>query len=671
MRVIMETSVTTSDAAAPLRQDARYSDTSRHTASDDPVHVINQRIFDTSVDLILVADRRGTIMRVSPSSAAILGYAPEKMIGRSAKEFLYPEDLDNTRNEMRLARLGRTTRNFECRYVHREGHAVPIEWTGVWSEKEQLHFFIGRDVTAVKAARLALSEAHAELSAIVAASPVAILMLDRDGRVKLWSASAERVFGYSEAAALDQLPPYLTEEHLADFHANVAHTLNDPAATGALETQRRRRDGKIIDVSVRWARVNGDDGRMLGTMYAIADVTEGKKIEAQLHHAQKMEAIGNLTGGMAHDFNNHLAIIIGNLDVLRETRGFEPHEAELLQDALDAALNGAELTRRLLAFARRQPLRPQAIEANALIANITRLLARTLGENIAIELQLDPAIPSVLADSAQLETAIANLANNARDAMPGGGRLTIATKTDILDAAYAAEHNDVESGRYVVVEVSDTGTGMPPEIVARIFEPFYTTKAPGSGTGLGLSMVFGFLKQSGGHINVYSEPGRGTVFRLYLRPAERALVAAAGADLAPSAGRGETILVVEDNTKLRRVVAAQLTGLGYRIIEAENACDALVALDRAAAVDLLFSDIVMPGEMDGSALACEAVARRPGLHVLLTSGFPGSLAIKDAMSGRNARLLSKPYRMSELARAIREVLDEGTTAAVREALLME
>ena len=212
---------------------------------------------------------------------------------------------------------------------------------------------------------------------------------------------------------------------------------------------------------------------------------------------------------------------------------------------------------------------------------------------------------------------------------------------------------------------------MPPEVVARIFEPFYTTKGPGNGTGLGLSMVFGFIKQSGGHINVYSEPGRGTVFRLYLRPAESAPIGADDADPAPSAGRGETILVVEDNAKLRRVVATQLTRLGYRIIEAENAQDALVALDRASGVHLLFSDIVMPGEMDGSALAGEAVARRPGLHVLLTSGFPGSLAIKSDAAGPNARLLSKPYRMGELARALREVLDERATATVREVLPVE
>jgi signal transduction histidine kinase len=295
-----------------------------------------------------------------------------------------------------------------------------------------------------------------------------------------------------------------------------------------------------------------------------SEIVERQRAEEQLSHSQKMEALGQLTGGMAHDFNNILAIIVGNLDILHDLPARTLQEKELVQDALEAALRGSELIRRLLAFARRQPLRPDRIDVNALVGGISRLLARTLGENVEIELDLDLAIPTILADPVQLETAIANLANNARDAMPKGGRLTITTRSTRLDEEYCAQHADVAPGDYVAVEVSDTGAGMTPDVMARIFEPFYTTKGPGKGTGLGLSMVFGFLKQSGGHVNVYSEPGRGSTFRLYLRPAEPGAVETLGRlpPLTEAGGGGESILVVEDNAKLRQVVVKLLTDQG-------------------------------------------------------------------------------------------------------------
>ena len=394
------------------------------------------------------------------------------------------------------------------------------------------------------------------------------------------------------------------------------------------------------------------------------EVAERQKAEAQLHQAQKMEALGQLTGGLAHDFNNHLGIIIGNLDLLGDESVLSADQQELVGEALAAAFSGAELTRRLLAFARRQPLRPARIEVNRLIEEITKLLRRTLGERIEIGLDLDPTVPAIVADPSQLETAIANLANNARDAMPDGGRLTVTTRVRYLDAEYAAEHVEVTSGGYVLIEISDTGTGMPPEVQARVFEPFFTTKEPGKGTGLGLSMVFGFMKQSGGHINVYSELGRGTTFRLYLRPDE----ALAEDTEAPSGeagqlnGAGERVLVVEDNAKLRAVLVRQLAELGYAVREAENAAAALVLLDAGAEIDLLLSDIVMPGKIDGCQLAREFVERRPGRRVLLTSGFPGTRVAQLDELGVNFRLLDKPYRKRDLARVLREVLAERAPA---------
>lgn len=392
-----------------------------------------------------------------------------------------------------------------------------------------------------------------------------------------------------------------------------------------------------------------------------AEISERKQAEAQLVQAQKMEVVGNLTGGMAHDFNNLLGVIVGNLDLLLERVYRDPEGDALARDALDAALRGADLTRRLLAFARRQPLQPQRIDVNEHVDGISKLLARTLGEEIEIVLALGKGVWPVEADPSQLEASLTNLATNARDAMPKGGRLLITTNNRTLDADYAALHSDVRPGDYAMIEVSDTGFGMPPETLSRVFEPFFTTKGQGKGTGLGLSMVFGFMKQSGGHINVYSEVGVGTTFRLYLpRVADGAKEAAAAPAPSFDPGKNERVLVVEDNEALRRVVVRQLNELGYRTFDVENAQAALKVLETDP-VDLLFTDVVMAGGMSGYELAATARVRWPALKAVLTSGFPG-----ENFSGNGdavkIRLLSKPYRKEDLGRTIRNTLDGRTTS---------
>ena len=383
--------------------------------------------------------------------------------------------------------------------------------------------------------------------------------------------------------------------------------------------------------------------------------------ERRLVQAQKMEAIGNLTGGVAHDFNNLLGIIIGNIDLLRgQLNGgvaIGPKIDQLASEALDAALRGADLTKRLLAFARRQSLVSQRIDINELVGGIGRLLSRTLGDDVAIKLNLGSGVWPVATDPSQLGASLINIGNNARDAMPKGGSLTISTGNRHLDEDYVAQFPELAPGNYVLIEVRDTGTGIAPEILSHVFEPFFTTKESGKGTGLGLSMVFGFVKQSAGHIAVYSEVGQGTTFRLYLPRATTATDAPEAVALSERGGH-ETILAVEDNQGLRRVVVRQLNDLGYRVLEAEDGNLAFKILE-SNPVDLLFTDIMMPGGMSGYDLALSATARWPALKVLLTSGFPETKLDGTSGASVDMQLLTKPYRKNDLARALRKVLDAG------------
>ena len=407
-----------------------------------------------------------------------------------------------------------------------------------------------------------------------------------------------------------------------------------------------------------------DAEKVRGFFVVMTDVTLRKESEEQLRQALKMEAVGRLTGGVAHDFNNLLGIIVGNLDLAGLDLGDRPAERSLIDRAIGAAERGASLTQRLLAFSRKQTLLPRLTDVNRLVLDMSDMLVRTLGESIEVTPTLcrEPCCSRI--DTNQLESAILNLAVNARDAMPEGGRLTIATMT--IAAADAARFPELGPGNYVMVSVSDTGTGMLPDVSARAFEPFFTTKEVGKGSGLGLSMVFGFVKQSGGHVEIESEVGYGTTVRLYLpRSAERAGVETAAEEPpAPPSGKGRLVLVVEDNHDLLAFSTAALNRLGYRTAQAEDAASALEILDRTSEVSILFTDIMLPGGMDGVTLAREAQRRRPALKVLFTSGF----AQLDAQRGvhrelqpgvalpRDAELLSKPFRVSELRRYLDRVI---------------
>jgi PAS domain S-box-containing protein len=491
-----------------------------------------QRIFETSQDLILVTDTAGNFVQVSPSSRTILGYEPSEMVGRSAIEFIHPDDLDNTRNEMRSARRGQQMRNFEARYRHKDdGRVVFLNWMGTWSEPVRRHFFIGRDLTEKQAA------------------------------------------------------------------------------------------------------------------------------EAQFRQAQKMDAVGQLTGGVAHDFNNILTVITGTIGILGDAVADRPELASIAKLIDDAAERGAQLTKHLLAFARKQPLQPREVDVNALAMEAAKLLHPTLGEQIEVLPKLSEDTWPALADPNQLTTAILNLALNARDAMPYGGKITLETRNVYLDDGYASIYSDVVPGNYVMVAVSDTGTGIAPENLEKVFDPFFTTKEIGKGTGLGLSMVFGFVKQSGGHVKIYSEVGHGTSVKIYL-PRSSGLSETASEAEASSNVRGgnETILVVEDDALVRKYVITQIASLGYGTLQAANAAEALKLVESGVPIDLLFTDVIMPGGMNGRQLVDAATALRPALRVLFTSGYTENAIVHHGRLDAGVLLLAKPYRKPELARMIRVAL---------------
>ena len=490
-----------------------------------------RRIFETSQDLILVTDTFGRFVQVSPSSMTIIGYRPEEMIGHSAVDFIHPEDLDRTREEMRAARRGRLMRNFETRYVHKDGNAIQLTWMGTWSEPVRRHFFVGRDLTEKRAA------------------------------------------------------------------------------------------------------------------------------EAQFRQAQKMEAVGQLTGGIAHDFNNILTVITGTIGILADAVTGDPQLTAIARMIDEAAERGANLTKHLLAFARRQPLQPREIDVNTLLLETVKLLRPTLGEHIQIDPLLADDASAALVDPSQLTTAILNLALNARDAMPTGGKLALETNNVYLDESYAAMNSEVVPGNYVMIAVSDTGSGIAAADLDKVFDPFFTTKEVGKGTGLGLSMVFGFVKQSNGHIKIYSEEGHGTTVKLYL-PRATGLHTTAAEPLASSSIEGghEVVLVVEDDALVRRYVITQIESLGYTTLEASNAAEAMTIINTDATIDLLFTDVIMPGSMNGRQLVDEALKRRPLLKTLFTSGYTENAIVHHGRLDSGVLLLAKPYRKSDLARMIRQAL---------------
>ena len=500
----------------------------------------------------------------------------------------------------------------------------------------------------------------------------AIYMIDPQGNVTNWNAGAARIKGYTanEIVGRHFSQFYTPEERQANLPARALETA---ATRGKYEAEgwRLRKDGSRFWASVVIDRIRDANGNLVGFAKITRDISEKRdaqqRLDAareQLYQSQKMDAVGQLTGGVAHDFNNLLTIIIGNLDNAKRTLetwkdGAQARLARAIDQALVGAQRAATLTGHLLAFSRRQPLEPTLLDVNKLLSHLSVFLKPSLGEAVQLEVVGAGGVWQVEADAAQLETAILNLAVNARDAMPSGGKLTIEASNVYLDEAYCSANAEVKPGQYVQIAVTDTGAGMPKDIIVRAFEPFFTTKEAGQGTGLGLSQVYGFVKQSGGHVKIYSEAGQGTTVKVYLPRAKGAVrtgeqqIPSANA---PTAYGKEAIMVVEDDDDVRAFIAETLQELKYTVLQTRDAPSALRLLDAGHAVDLLLSDVILPGP-NGRELAQAACMRRPGLKVLFMTGYSRNAIVHQGRLDEGVQLIQKPLTQAVLAAKIRDVLD--------------
>ena len=498
-----------------------------------------------------------------------------------------------------------------------------------------------------------------ELGDVVETALDAFVQVGESGNILNWNSQAEKLFGWRFEEALGR---NLVELIIADVDRHELKAALDRfprSGQGQILGNRReiralRQDGREFMAELSVTALRRRDTLLFNGFFR--DLTDKIAAEDRIRQSEKMEALGQLTGGIAHDFNNILTVITGTIEILAEAVAKDPQLAAITRMIDEAASRGAELTQHLLAFARKQPLQPRETDVNTLIIDTAKLLRPTLGAQIEIESVFEDEECMATVDPSQLATAILNLALNSRDAMPNGGKLIFETGMAFFDESYAAMHGDVRPGRYALIAVSDTGTGIPAAILDKVFNPFFTSKGPGKGTGLGLSMVYGFVKQSAGHIMIYSEEGHGTTIKMYLPPGTGALSAAEGAITAAVERGHETILVVEDDKLVRDYVLTQLHSLGYVTLNAANAAEALAIVAAGNPFDLLFTDVIMPGSMNGRQLANELQKTRPGLKVLFTSGYTENAIIHHGRLDSGVLLLAKPYRKSDLAAMVRKAL---------------
>ena len=544
---------------------------------------------------------------------------------------------------------------------HLQGRADPVfgadgEVTG--------YFGVTQDVTEQKMAETALRDQHVRMRGILDNIVDGIVTADVSGVIESFNPAAEKMFGYAAEEVVGRnvtvlMPEDLVGRHRDSFERYRRTGESQIIGIGPCQLTGRKKDGTTFPIDLSLSEMMLAGRRTF--IAVVIDSSERKAVEAQLNQAQKMEAVGNLTGGIAHDFNNILGVIIGNLELLARGLGDSDTSDKMrrrVDAATRAAFRGAELTSRLLSFSRRQVLEPRSVDVNQVVTGMADMLQRTLQEDSEIETVLGDDIWSTRTDPSQLENALLNLAVNARDAMPDGGKLTIETANVRIDANYIRTHPFAKAGDYILLAVSDTGIGIPEEVLPFVFEPFFTTKGVDKGTGLGLSMIYGFAKQSGGHVGIYSEVGVGTTVRLYLPREAQPTTAQSRVASAEEFPRGdETLLIVEDDSGMRETAVELLSDLGYTVISAETGPEALEVLDVEPGISLMLTDMVMPGGMNGRALIQEAKRRHPALKVVLSSGYAFNGAARNGMVEDDVAWIGKPYNLAQLAQKVRETLD--------------
>jgi PAS domain S-box-containing protein len=638
------------------------------------LEVLIKSVVDYAIYLLNI---EGRVLTWNSGAERLKGYEAEEIIGRSFADFYTPEDRDRGVPQKGLEVAARTGR-FET-----EGWRVRKDGTRFWAlvvidavhnEEGQLIGFakVARDLTERKFSQQSLVERDRRYGQLIeAVTDYAIFQLDANGLVSSWNPGAERIKGYKAEEIIGRHFScfYTAEDQEAGLPDKVLDTAKREGRYEA-EAWRVRKDGSRLFASVVVDPIRDEEGEVIGFAKVTRDITEThdvqnalKEAQEQLAASQKMEAVGQLSGGIAHDFNNLMMIVLGNLETLKrhtsDLANSHPNIERNLNNAIRGAQRAASLTSRLLAFSRRQPLDPKPLDVNKFLSGCAEFLQRSLGELIHIEVVGAAGLWDIEVDTNQLETALVNVAINSRDAMPNGGKLTIEAANTYLDAAYCQTIPELSPGQFVVICITDNGEGMDRDISNRAFEPFFTTKEVGHGTGLGLSQVYGFVKQSGGHIKIYSEVGHGTTVKLYFPRffGEIADEDMEVTEILAQGEQGETVLLVEDDKDVRAYLSDVIRGLQYRVLSAANAAIALnlLAQDQLR-IDILLTDIVMPG-MNGRELGEKAIQIRPCLKVLHMTGYSRNAAVHDGRVERGIDLLQKPVSTQVLASRLRDALD--------------
>jgi PAS domain S-box-containing protein len=625
-------------------------------------------ISENAADMIAVVDMKGKRLFNSLSYQKVLGYSLEELRASTGFEQIHPDDRDRVKKAAAKAQQTGIGETLEYRLRHKNGTWLILESTSsvifdAHGKPEKL-VIVNRNITERKIAEDALRRSVADFRSVVENAPYGIYRASVTGQFLHTNPAVQKMLGYQSADEL-RSKDLATEvfQHPAEYY-RLTELLTRSEEIKDIEMEWKTRGGSFITVRCSGRRVNGENGLPAYFEVFAEDVTEKRVLEKQLRMAQKMEAIGRLSGGIAHDFNNHLGVIIGYSRVLKKALGSRD---VLLEHALEiekAGQRAASLTKQLLAFSRQQVLSTSVLSLNSLAADMESMLPRLLGEDIAVSMNLDPDLDSVKADPSQIEQVIMNLAVNARDAMPTGGKLHIRTANVEMDQTYTRSHPGSRPGNYVLLAMTDTGIGMDPGTLAHIFEPFFTTKEVGKGTGLGLATVYGIVKQSNGYIWVDSTVGKGTSFEIFLprhigQPADEVLKV----DEGPRPCGSENILLVEDAQALRKLTQAFLEGAGFRVWSAGSGEEALeVAARSAVNFDLLLTDVVMPG-MNGRILAERLLLRQPRMRVLYVSGYTDGFISGHGVMEPGTYLVNKPFTEEQLLQKVRDVLDGGTAPA--------